>query len=105
MNIESFIGTFSNALGLLRQALEFLPKGSDKEAVQRKIVQAEKEFKLAEAEMARELGYSICKCTFPPQVCLSIGHEQGTEKFKCPKCGRVLPEDQGPFDLPNLGVA
>lgn len=52
--------------------------------------------KIAEVIVAKELGYQICKCTWPPQIATLIDCENYKEKFKCQKCGRLLPPDSSP---------
>jgi hypothetical protein len=65
---------------------------------------------IAEAEVAKALGFELCKCQFPPTPMLTVGHiDNGTAKmfgpvFECPKCGfntarmwaytRIAPERQ-----------
>jgi hypothetical protein len=56
---------------------------------------AEKAAKVAEAELAKALGYELCKCQFPPIAMLTVGylsrhhagHKVGEPVFECPKCG------------------
>jgi hypothetical protein len=55
--------------------------------------QVEAAAKVAEAEIAKALGYELCKCEFPPTAMLTVGHriERQTGNaipvFECPKCG------------------
>jgi hypothetical protein len=48
---------------------------------------------IAEAEVAKALGYELCKCEFPPTIMLTVGYrnERGPSGkgpvFECPKCG------------------
>ena len=90
MDIESFKVAFelgSKALSLLKSAKDLLPKGPQKEAVSQTLEEAEKAFQIAEAKAAQELGYQLCKCTWPPQIMLA------TKKkfhFKCPKCNSEI---------------
>jgi hypothetical protein len=52
--------------------------------------------KIAEAEMAKALGYELRKCEFPPTPMLTIGYVTanqtpatalGKPVFECPRCG------------------
>jgi hypothetical protein len=71
--------------------------------------------KIAEAEMAKALGYELCKCQFPPTTVLTIGHMTanktpatavGKPVFECPRCGsnnsapfsfqRTVPRNENP---------
>jgi hypothetical protein len=47
---------------------------------------------IAEAEIARALGYELCKCQFPPTIMLTVGNTgvgPGKSKpvYECPRCG------------------
>ena len=47
---------------------------------------------IAEAEVAKALGYELCKCQFPPTIMLTVGYKAGGHAgtgpvFECPKCG------------------
>lgn len=89
----------NKAISLFKKTIELIPNGPEKEVVDKSFNEAEKAFKLAEVKTAQELGYQLCKCTWPPQIMLSIGYEEYDEKFKCPKCNRIWPPAEPP--LPN----
>jgi hypothetical protein len=48
---------------------------------------------IAEAEVAKALGFELCKCQFPPTIMLTVGHKLDRGKtgagpvYECPKCG------------------
>lgn len=66
--------------------------GSQKTSVEESLAQAEKTGQLAEAQIAKALGYHLCHCSFPPQIMLTIGYdEHGREQFRCPKCNMIAP--------------
>jgi hypothetical protein len=92
-SIKSAFGLAGQALGLLKQAKEMIPEGAQRDAAEKSIADAEQAFSLAEAKAAQELGYELCRCTWPPQICLRI---DGRDHI-CPKCGHQafhrLPED------------
>ena len=82
------------AINLLRQVKNLVPTDSKRQEVEQKLREAECSLQLAEAEIVRvskELGYELCKCTWPPQIMLSKGFEEYDEIFECPKCGRRFP--------------
>jgi hypothetical protein len=66
--------------------------------------QVEAAAKVAEAEIAKALGYQLCKCQFPPVVMLTVGYvimkfarcEEGDPVYECPKCGYCTA---GPYDF------
>jgi len=71
---------------------------------------AETSSKIAEAEVAKALGYELCKCQFPPTPMLTVGMMEGRPKtgpvYECPRCGfntahpytyeRIAPERTSP---------
>jgi hypothetical protein len=48
---------------------------------------------VAEAEVAKGLGFELCKCQFPPIPMLTVGHIDNPDAkmrgavYECPKCG------------------
>jgi len=93
MDIDSLgkgIGLFSAAMSALRQALELIPDPAKKREAMESADRAEVELKVAEAEMARQMGYKICLHHFPPGimvkengggwVCNSCGAQEASEK-------------------------
>jgi hypothetical protein len=102
--------TLRTALGLVKDVQQALPSGEKKEVAARTLEEADKQLRLAEAEIAKALGYSLCRCEFPPTPMLKIGYRFPTDHFErsallimakdghasspsafpineCPKCG------------------
>lgn len=83
-----------SALQLAREAFSFskdliketVPESSQKVKAEKKFEEAEKAFRIAEANAARDLGYSICRCTWPPQIMLRVGGKEEVEISECPNC-------------------
>lgn len=84
----SVVKLVGDAFSLMKNAKDLLPDGPTKEAATQKLIEAEKGFRIAEAKAAHELGYKLCKCTWPPQIMLqdSSGH------FSCPECSKSSGE-------------
>jgi hypothetical protein len=82
-----------SAMGLLKDAKDLLPSGDQREkAISQALVTAESNSKIAEAEIAKALGYELCKCAFPPTIMLTVGNHNGRSGhvgpvYECPKCG------------------
>jgi hypothetical protein len=59
------------------------------------IGEAEKAAKIADAQTAKALGYTLCHCAFPPVAMLTVGwmYERGQRiahaipVYQCPSCG------------------
>ncbi len=97
------IAAISGALNILRgiiasfkEAKDLLPKDKSTQ-IKNEIGQAERQLKLAESQIAKELGYPICRCTFPPQIMLLSGQTSDKhDKYKCPNCNREHPREFEP---------
>jgi hypothetical protein len=93
--LKAGFDAFRSALGLLRDTKKTL--GDDDKArtkaVDEALDHAERAAGIAEAEIAKALGYELCKCEFPPTPMLTVGYklERGQAGkgpvFECPKCG------------------
>ncbi|WP_394166915.1 hypothetical protein [Neptunomonas phycophila] len=81
--ITSVLGIAKAAIDIGKEAKGLLPDGEDKSNIEAKLIQTEKELAIAEAATAKELGYELCKCTFPPQIMLFI---KELNVSRCPKC-------------------
>jgi hypothetical protein len=85
--ITSILGIARAAIDIGKEAKELLPEGQDKSNIETRLVKTEKELAIAEAETAKELGYDICKCTFPPQIML-FNKDSGASQ--CPNCNHKI---------------
>jgi hypothetical protein len=94
----TMLGQLTQAFDALRATVR-LAKGtvnsiSDLRAraeARKSVEELERSAQLAEAEMAKALGYQLCRCTFPPQIMLTIGfNENGDPKHQCGACGSVV---------------
>jgi len=83
--------TIAAIIALLRESKDLLPDGDAKRSLEQRLEKAERESKLAEAQIAQALGYELCKCDFPPQIMRSLGYRELGETFECPRCHRVFP--------------
>src|SRR5262245_4890116 len=98
-DVESLKGalqTLAAALGAMKAAKDLMPASPERDAASKAIEDAERAVRIAEAQAAREFGYPLCGCTFPPQIML-LQSEPG-RKFCCSECGRV--DDRTPKPLP-----
>lgn len=82
----------------IKSVIDMLPK-KEKEAASRQLAEVEEKFQIAQTQIAKELGYELCRCTWPPQIMLRAGEAEYGEKFRCPACGRLVSPD----DMPPLG--
>jgi len=90
--VKSAFDTLKSAIGLLKEAKDLLPEGDQREkAITLALDSASSSAKIAEAEVAKALGYELYKCEFPPTPMLTVGELNGRPKtgpvYECPKCG------------------
>jgi hypothetical protein len=84
---RAYLTAAISALDILKTGLGLLPKGANKDALAKKIEEAEEALKRSDAKLAKELGYKLCKCTFPLQIML--WREQG-KAYVCPSIGNAI---------------
>jgi len=94
--VGEWIVTGRNAVELARAALKLMPSGPNKQEVERKLSEAEAALARSNAEVAKRLGYDLCRCQFPPAIML----EKRAESVRyCPSCGHTesteLPSSPG----------
>ena len=84
----AYIAAAKTTLDLFKGIWGMLPQGPNKDDIQKKIEEAERQLKLSEAELAKGLGFRLCRCTFPPQIML---WQEGERASVCPQCGNRFP--------------
>ena len=75
-------------LELMRSASALLPRGHDRDAIRRRLDDAAQALELSSAKLARDLGYPLCRCVFPPKPML-WDNAQGAFTCRAPGCGRM----------------
>ncbi len=98
---KSAIETLRSLFGLFKDAKGVLPDSPEKRAIEVSIEASEGQLAVAEAQIAQSLGYTLCRCSFPPTPMLKIGYRDvldGTRShadvYECPKCHQ---DDAGPW--------
>ena len=110
--VKTTFDALRTAIGLVKDTKDLLPK-EKAEAVSAALATAESSSRIAEAEVAKTLGYELCKCSFPPTIMLTVGQHNGRGTgvgpvYECPRCGfntagpymyeRTAPERKPPPD-------
>jgi hypothetical protein len=92
--IKTTFDALRSAIGLVKETKDLLPKGETAATITAALATAESSSRMAEAEVAKAMGYELCKCEFPPTPMLTVGYNiagpaarVGTPVFECPKCG------------------
>ena len=87
--LKQGLSAIAMALTTLKQAKDLLPEGENKKEISENVVQAERQLKIGEAQIAQSIGYKLCKNHFPPEIMLSSDNKI----WKCHACGnQILPE-------------
>jgi hypothetical protein len=94
-NLKTAFDMFRSAIGLYRDIRPGTESPEQAKAITAALNQAEAAAKVAEAEIAKALGYELCKCQFPPTPMLTVGYrtagglrsKTGEPVHECPKCG------------------
>src|SRR4051812_45923905 len=84
--------TLRAAIGLLNDTKNLLPKDEKTATITAALATAESSSRIAEAEVAKALGYELCKCQFPPTPMLTVGYfdrpvakrQAGDPVYECP---------------------
>ena len=87
--VADYIRLSKDALDLARSGWALLPKSEKRDEAEKRFHAAEEALKRSDAALAEKLGYSLCQCTFPPQIMLWHEKERVT---RCPRaeCGRTI---------------
>jgi hypothetical protein len=83
--ISKGIGIVSTTINTLKTLKDLMPSKEEKIDVEEKLIEAEKNPKIAEAEIAKGFDYKICRKHFPPGILLDLDED----KFKCNTCGHI----------------
>ncbi len=94
-DLAEYLAAAKTLLEIFKGIRSELPKGPEAERTGEQIERAEKALRAAEAQLAKELGYNLCQCTFPPQIMLSVGRhpKYGKEIFRCKNCNKQEPSE------------
>lgn len=87
-SVGDWLGNAKAALDLLKAARGIFPQGEKRDALDARISAAEEALSRSDAALAKQLGFQLCQCTFPPQIML---WREADRAFVCanPECGAV----------------
>jgi len=71
--INTALDTFRSAVDLVRSLRSKTATPQEADAIESALSEAEKAAKIAEAQVAKALGYEFCRCAFPPTAMLTVG--------------------------------
>jgi hypothetical protein len=94
LDFTGYLTAAKTALDIFKGIRSELPAGSRTTTINQQIEKAEAALRTSEAELAKALGYTLCQCTFPPQIMLWRESEQA-HVCSNPTCGRKLKLEIG----------
>jgi len=89
--LNEYLAAAKAVIDIFRGIRAELPEGKAFDDIRQHIETAEKALALSEAELAKELGFRLCRCTWPPQIMLWEKEEKASF---CPKCRDRYPPPQ-----------
>jgi hypothetical protein len=85
---SAYFSAAKSALDIIKGIRAEFPKGPEADKAQQRIEEAESALNTSKAELAKSLGFKLCKCTFPPQIMLWRVAERANI---CQACGNRFP--------------
>ncbi len=82
--IKSLVDTSKSLIELFRTLAERCKDPALRDEVEQALADAETRMKLAQAESAKNLGFTLCECTWPPNIML---YKRDLNAVVCPQCG------------------
>ena len=95
--VEDYIKFGSEAFALLKALYPLLPT----QKMETRIHAAEQAFQMSKVALAREWGYNLHDCTFPPQIML-WNEREGAHVCPNPECGHRKTPPRSPPPAPLL---
>ena len=77
---------FRESIKLFQSAKDLLPDSKEKEAASAAMHEAEIKAKIAEASLAKSLGFVLCPKCWPPVVLRATSVHRNVDMFLCPEC-------------------
>ena len=87
-DITAYLGAGKTVLDLFKGIRDELPEEAKSKHIDDKIKDAEAALKASKVELAKVLGFRLCRCAFPPEIML---WKREQRKSVCPRCGDVYP--------------
>jgi len=93
-DISAWLDASKTAVELLKAAYPLIPKGEKRDEIEAKVRMAEDILRKSDAKLAKDLGFHLCQCRFPPTPML---WDKDKQLFTCPVDGNTLTQRQVEF--------
>lgn len=92
-DLTDFVTASTSVVDLLKSAYKALPDGAQREEIEQKTHMAEELLKRSDAKLAKDLGFKICDCQWPP---IPMLWNQLELEWICQneKCGRFIKNEE-----------
>ena len=87
------IALLGSAADTLKKIIGMLPDNREKVEAEADLIRAERELQTAQAQIADELGYELCRNHFPPAIMLSADDEI----WECSECDNRKDKSNPPL--------
>lgn len=88
-SVGDWLGNAKAALDVLKGARAFFPQGQKRDELEASITRAEEALARSDAALAKQLGYQLCQCSFPPRIML-WREQEGAHACPDARCGRTV---------------
>lgn len=85
--IQPTLTALGSALNIVKQGKDLAPEAPETKELQSQLEEAVRKLETYDSEIAKTLGYELCKCTYPPQIML---FDRARNSDVCPSCGHAL---------------
>ena len=88
-DIKPWIESANSVLTTFKALKDLLPAGQKRDDAERLLKNAERDLKLTEGRIARDLGFQLCPRCWPPEIMLVAADDL----LRCRRCGSEPPDD------------
>ena len=71
--VKAGFDTAKTAISIVKETIELLPNSRERQQIENALANASAKMTEGEASVAIGLGYTLCRCSYPPAVMLKVG--------------------------------
>ena len=85
-DVKTYFSILKESINIFKSAKDLLPDSPEKEMVSKSIEEAETKAKVAEAGIAKSLGFHLCPKCWPPEIIVATSVSSSSDNYICHKC-------------------
>ena len=85
-DVKMYFSLLKESINIFKSAKELLPDSPEKDILSKSIEEAEMKAKVAEAGMAKSLGFVLCPKCWPPSILKATAVHGSVDMFNCNTC-------------------